>query len=581
MNEALKIVLSLSLSGTLLILILLLLRPLFKERLSKRWQYYIWLVVVARLLLPFAPEINLMGRFFQAADRGIEQTFLMSLSTQQGDTSTSEVNMSQNGDAIDGQDSLKSEPQVPTDPAIPILMILWKNLWIGFLVVSLILFIRKITIYQSFVKYIRAGCVEVTDIDLLERFGMLVERCRIKTTVEMHTNSLISSPLLIGFFRPCIVLPTIDLSASDFEYTILHELTHYKRRDMFYKWLVQITICVHWFNPLVHLMGQEVGRSCELSCDEAIIKSLGLQERRAYGNTLLNAMGGGGNYKDTLASVPLNESKERLKERLDAIMKFKKNSKMVVIFTLMLTVFLITGATTIGAYAAPRSIRKNAETSIGSGKKKEPIDQKTEKSYDNEYVQWGIEKKNGAYYYKNKRLRIFMDLRVDHSFVYSGYDKLGTVDIQVMRNKKGNIYKLERLTKAKADEILSDLDLALSAGTPSAEAKAISRASKKKASAGEDISRLSKEEVPAGILKTINSCNTKKWYVISGNKYQYIFYNRLPHNYAYQIDTTKDRATIQIFDMGKSVGNYVLLAVPQNLKLTVKYNSKEVSYQKV
>ena len=65
MTEILKTVLSLSLSGSLLILLLFLLRPVIKERLSKRWQYYIWLVVAARLMLPFAPEENFMGTFFQ------------------------------------------------------------------------------------------------------------------------------------------------------------------------------------------------------------------------------------------------------------------------------------------------------------------------------------------------------------------------------------------------------------------------------------------------------------------------------------------------------------------------------------
>ena len=52
MNEMLKLVLSLSLSGGVLILALLLSRPLWKDRVSKTWQYYIWLIVIARLLLP-------------------------------------------------------------------------------------------------------------------------------------------------------------------------------------------------------------------------------------------------------------------------------------------------------------------------------------------------------------------------------------------------------------------------------------------------------------------------------------------------------------------------------------------------
>lgn len=70
-----------------------------------------------------------------------------------------------------------------------------------------ILFIRKITICQGFVKYIRAGCKEVTYIDLLERFGKLVDQNKIKTTVELYTNNLISSPLLIGFSCPAFGLP--------------------------------------------------------------------------------------------------------------------------------------------------------------------------------------------------------------------------------------------------------------------------------------------------------------------------------------------------------------------------------------
>lgn len=359
MNEILKAVLSLSLSGSLLILLLFWLRPLFKERLSKRWQYYIWLVVIARLLLPFAPETNLMATLFQGIDRSIEQTEIVSPYTQQGGI----ANIPQTDEVTDGQDNLHSEqtesPQSVNSPGRNIVIAVWKNLWLCWLVVALILFIRKITVYQDFVKYIRAGCVEVADIDLLERFGKLVEQNKVKITVELHTNNLISSPLLIGFFRPCIVLPTADLSATDFEYTILHELTHCKRWDMFYKWLVQFSVCVHWFNPLVYMMSREVGRACELSCDESVIRALDVQGRQAYGDTLLNAMDTGGKYKDSLASVTLSESKERLKERLDAIMKYKKQSKFALTLALTLTISICFGATAIGAYATPKQTNPN------------------------------------------------------------------------------------------------------------------------------------------------------------------------------------------------------------------------------
>lgn len=351
MNEVLKTTLSLSCSGALLIVILLLLRPLYRTRLSRQWQYYIWLVVAARLLLPFAPEINLMGTLFQEiGNRAVQTEYAFSQTPPF-------THISQNDYTGTVQNSFIKEKTNPaarngTFPNERPVVRIWNQLWLFWLVTALLLIIRKITIFQSFVKYIRAGCVEVTDIHLLERFGELVEQCDIKTSVELYTNSLISSPLLIGFFRPCIILPTAQLSESSFQYTILHELTHYKRRDMFYKWLVQLTICIHWFNPLVWLMSHKIEQACELSCDEAIIKGLHPQERLAYGDTLMNAMANGGAYKNKISSVTLTESREQLQERLDAIANFHAPSTCLRFLTISLTIAICTGASAAGAYAA-------------------------------------------------------------------------------------------------------------------------------------------------------------------------------------------------------------------------------------
>lgn len=74
----------------------------------------------------------------------------------------------------------------------------------------------------------------------------------------------------------------------------------------------------------IYLMSREIGRACEFSCNEAAIRKLDTKGRRAYGDTLLKSIGFEGNYRNSLVSPTLNESKELLKERLDAIMNFKK-----------------------------------------------------------------------------------------------------------------------------------------------------------------------------------------------------------------------------------------------------------------
>lgn len=229
------------------------------------------------------------------------------------------------------------------------LNILINNLWIIWLIIFLVLFIRKITVYQSFVKYLKASSSTVDNIELLEQFGNIAEQNNIKKNIELYKNNLIASPLLIGFFKPCIIITDDEIIDKDFYYTILHELTHYKRWDMFYKWLVQFTVCLHWFNPFVYLMEHKINQDCELSCDEKVVKNLNFEERKAYGDTLLNAIGG--SYKNSVAAVTLNESKKLLKERLKSIMNYKKISKTTISVSILITIFICISTNVVGAYS--------------------------------------------------------------------------------------------------------------------------------------------------------------------------------------------------------------------------------------
>lgn len=357
-------ILSLSLSGTLLILILCLFQPLFKNRLSKCWQYYIWLIVIARLLLPFTPKITIMGTLFQEINQNAEQLETV-IPSQSDAVYPTPAELSEKISITEPPSTNKEveTKKLTNQFSQEIITSFLKNIWLIWLIIALILFIRKITIYQDFIKYIHSGCNTVEDINLLEQFGRLLEENNVNNVVQLYTNNLISSPLLIGFFHPCIVLPTAEYSDSDFSYIILHELTHYKRKDMFYKWLVQLTICLHWFNPFVYRMGFEINRACELSCDETVIQNLDAGQQQAYGDMLLNAVIIGGSYKNSIASLTLNESKQLLKERLDAIMNFKKKSKLTICITFAATLFLIIGATTIGAYSNPGIENKTSELS--------------------------------------------------------------------------------------------------------------------------------------------------------------------------------------------------------------------------
>ena len=339
MNEFVKILLSMSVSGTLLLLLILGLKPLYKNRFSKRWQYYIWIVVALRFLLPFTPDTTIVGSLFEKFDTA---------------AITNEVPTSLNVPVPAGTGNNKAEP-IQTNREISAAAMrepfnIYVCLFFIWSALALVLFVRKVTVYQGFIQYIKAGNTEVSDIKILNLLSDCEEKLNIKTRVELSYNSLIASPIMIGFFRPRIVLPVRELEDKELSYIFVHELTHYKQRDMFYKWLIQIVVCVHWFNPFVYLLEKEVNKSCELSCDEKVIAVLDDKEKREYGDTLISFLKSNNLYKSSLASVTLTEGAEQLKERLGAIMNFKKKNKIVVILTSVLTLFLVISAIVIGAY---------------------------------------------------------------------------------------------------------------------------------------------------------------------------------------------------------------------------------------
>ncbi len=357
MNVVMKTFLSMSVSGGLLILILLLEKRLLKDKVSRQWQYYIWMIVILRLLLPFGPEVNMLGKVYQVVDRAVSREaslFRQPLSSNipSGDfTPVIEDNGSVNS---------LSEDVTTVHPLQDIVSLLMNHIWLIWLMVALVLLIRKITIYQGFIRYIYVGMVPISDIEILNRLSIAAEQSGIKKPIELCVNPLISSPLLIGFFHPCIVLPDEDISEKDFQYIVLHELIHYKRRDMFYKWLVQVTVCLHWFNPLVHFMSREINRACEFSCDEAVLAKIECGSAQDYGNTLLNAMAAVERYKKDFGAVTLSGNKQLLRERLVVIMSFKKRSMRTRLLTGVLTLCIVFVAAFVGVY--PVNATANQET---------------------------------------------------------------------------------------------------------------------------------------------------------------------------------------------------------------------------
>lgn len=386
LSSMLLLLLSLSVSGSLVILLIFAVCLPLQKKLSHQWQYYIWIAVIFRLLLPFSPTDNLMGHLFWHLQYTLTNTAVSVTpgnSCQNADSKTTDISgtadkqtnygSSLDTSTTDNIQSSLSESASNTDingtvNIFKTLVIyaakkLWKYhqyIFVFWLMTAMLLFLRKITVYQDFIRFIQAGSTPVDDIERLETLAEAETQLGIHKAIDLWSSNLISSPMLIGFRHPYIILPERDIPKQAFYYTVMHELTHYKRLDMYYKWLLQFTICIHWFNPLVYVMAKYLNRLCELSCDEAVIDHLeSTDQRRAYAATLLNAMASDKHsYREQIASLTLTENKKLLKERMEYIMRKKEITTTKKILVTILTAAITATGIFSGSFPADASVYK-------------------------------------------------------------------------------------------------------------------------------------------------------------------------------------------------------------------------------
>ena len=349
MNEIFLIILSLSISGSLIALLLFLLRPIIKDRLSKTWQYYIFLIVIMRLLFPFGPEISLMGMIFNqvesqitVADNPTSAPYTDNFLLLPGETPQEQAD-NETASSVTAEQDMKET-----------LLAWWGLVW---LVPAVLQLIRKLVNYYRQTRFIKNECGLIDDIHLLNMYRETCEVMSIKRAPRLAINERVAAPMLVGIIHPVIVLPDTKLKDIEIRLVVQHELTHYKRMDFAYKWLVQIALCIHWFNPVVYWVSREINRNCELSCDEAVIKRLDKKGKYDYGDMLLGAIKIDKKPPRTTVSLPLSDDSKLIKERLKAIMTYKKQSHKLIIVSALLAVCLLCGAAYAGSYtsAAPNS----------------------------------------------------------------------------------------------------------------------------------------------------------------------------------------------------------------------------------
>jgi beta-lactamase regulating signal transducer with metallopeptidase domain len=320
MNNLVIKLLSLSLSATIIIFILLAIKPFVKRNLSKTWQYYIWLAVLFRLLIPFTPETSLMNLFYNLLE---QKSYINSVS----------------------QYLPKNE------------LVIYISEYVGifWLIIVFVIILKKVICYNKYIYYLKSTRKLVSDSGVIEIYNEVCKntsRRKRPISVSLYTHQYISSPMLIGFFKPYILLPNAMLCYNErMKYIFLHELTHCRRKDFLYKFFFQMISTIYFFHPLIYFVGKEINKNCELSCDEAVIQFFNKEEKKEYGSTLVDTLElVQANQSSTFLSSYFCDSTKHIKDRLIAISCYKQSSSVATITSFFITAIIIFCSLYIGVF---------------------------------------------------------------------------------------------------------------------------------------------------------------------------------------------------------------------------------------
>ncbi|GHU87389.1 hypothetical protein FACS1894202_01590 [Clostridia bacterium] len=320
MADAIRTIIIMSITGGALTVLLLLVKPIIRNRLPKSAQYALWLVVLAALLIPVSKLVALPT----AAPTVSEVVNQHVITSDEAFMNSLKITPENPKLTIDGGQQKIQQPTTISN-SISLFVIIYP---FGVLFFSL----YHIVGYVRFARKLRRARV-LTDVS---------------APVRVYRSSTAVTPMLIGLFRPSIILPDREYSAKQLESILAHELTHLRRKDVWIKWLSVLVGAVHWFNPLVYIARRELDRACELSCDEAVIRSFDESGRTEYGNTLLS-VAAESRIPRAVVSTTMVESKQALKERLGAIMKSKKHTRAAIIVSAVLIIAAVGAVIALGA----------------------------------------------------------------------------------------------------------------------------------------------------------------------------------------------------------------------------------------
>lgn len=347
-NEILAELFRVSLIMSAAILLLTVLSWLLRSKTSATARMICWVALAMSMLVPVRPTLytltapKLMSFITDTLatrlDLRTEPRYLTEQTGEWVQTSEAIAGTQASDASANSQDSIVTSEIQPG---------VFTYIWLfGFLAVITVCIIKHFLFLRTIRRWGQPASGEISNL-----MNSVKREIGLKRHIRLLVSPVITTPVLIGLFRPIIVLPDEKIESSKLRFVLMHECFHYKRGDIWVKTLSLFTLAAHWFNPVVYLMKRLLIQESETACDEAVLRHAGADSRFQYGETVLYIAKRGKQAEAALFSS-FNGHGNNLKKRLVDIIEraAPKRWVSVVCTTALAAVLLLSiGMTSIQA----------------------------------------------------------------------------------------------------------------------------------------------------------------------------------------------------------------------------------------
>ncbi|MGA5740579.1 M56 family metallopeptidase [Bacillus bombysepticus] len=351
-----------SLMASILVGFILCIKVLFRNKLTPRWQYMLWIVLMIRLLLPWSPDSSYSIYSLLSYSSSVSEVIPKNMPATENIVnieSDRKVELESNSKMV----TKTSEPEVKVSSEKQTTFSLYKlalYVWLaGVIILAAITFLTNRRLYSYIKKQ-----PDITDEQVTTVFNRCKQSMKMKKAVSLRLAGKIASPTVFSFFRPKVLLSKKHmkvLNEQQLQYVFYHELAHIKRKDVAVNWIMYSLIILNWFNPILWYAYFCMREDQELACDAYALTFIDKEEQIAYGHTIITLLEHYSYQVPSLAN--LSRNKRTLKRRIIMIKKFQKKSYRLS----LLGVIVIVAIASLSLF--------NARATEGKEKQKDKVEQ--------------------------------------------------------------------------------------------------------------------------------------------------------------------------------------------------------------